>query len=99
MRAVAPDEAELASRIRARIAEKDEVFAEQPHRHWLVGHLLAEPDRPPIAAQQRAHRRARPDPRQQFVFGFIHISSRGRIVASPARGCNFFGWVLSVSGE
>src|SRR5689334_21352003 len=73
VRAVALDEAELARWF----PEQDEVFAEEPHRHGLRRHLLAEPDRPPIAAEQRAHPRPRTDARQQFVLGFIHVSSPG----------------------
>src|SRR5262249_28066077 len=68
MRAIALDEAEPPRRI----AEKNKVLAEEPHRHRLVGHLLGEPDRPPIATQELAHRRARPDSRQKLVLGLIH---------------------------
>ena len=55
-------------------AEGDEVLAEQAH---LLGRAVGlEPGRAarrdPVFAQHRAHRRARPDPRQQLVVGLVH---------------------------
>src|SRR6185503_11176272 len=80
MRAVPLEQAEPA----VGLAEQDEILGQQPDRHRRIRDLLGEPDRPPIAAQQRAHRRAGPDPRQPLVFLPVHASSAGATVHGSA---------------
>ena len=64
MRAMEVEHADLA----LSIAEENEVLAEQPDLHRPVLDVVAELDRPPIAAQHLAARRARADLGHQPIF-------------------------------
>jgi hypothetical protein len=67
MRAMAVDHAVGAGEILV----EDEVLAEQPHGFHRVAVELADAgDRPPVAAQEIAHRGARADRGQQLVLRF-----------------------------
>jgi hypothetical protein len=53
-------------------AEQHEFLVHQLDDLRLLAEMLGKHDRPPIAAQHVARRRARPDPRQRLVLGLFH---------------------------
>ncbi len=75
VRAVLLEHAERA----ALRAERDEIFAEQPHgKDAPRRQLRAGRDRQPVAAQQSAHRRSGPDARQPLLLLGRHPHRRRR---------------------
>src|SRR4029077_18544359 len=63
-----------------RVAEHDEILAEQPYalgRTVRLRDFLRQAGRDPVAAHDLAHRGIALDPAEQIVFFWSHVSSRG----------------------